>query len=566
MEIEPDRPDGATTRDPSLLDRLEDESTRGLRREYNITGKSRRRRMAEIIRIARRAGIFKGQVTPKVLRRVLEELGPTFVKMGQILSMRSEILPQRYCDELAKLRTNAEPMPFDLVLGTLREEYGRPLDEVFSEIDPKPLGSASLAQVHRATLVDGRPVAVKVQRPHVQETMVQDIDIMRSLARRLTTFVKTDQIIDINQVVEELWVSFREETDFLAEARNLVDFHEFNRSCVFVDCPEPLMELCTQHVVVMDYVDGISISHPDQLVAAGYDLDEIGTKLVDNYATQVLDDGFFHADPHPGNIMVSGGKIMYIDLGMVGRLSAYNRSCMADIIAAVGECSSPKLKDALLRFAISKDLSGIDHAAFLQDLDLIVEEFGTVSLQDLDLGSLLFTLIGLARKNHVELPPTITMMARGFVTLEGVLDEFVPNTNMLEIIRDHIKRQTTVDEYVARETKDLLKKGHAAVHGALDATALLGDLAHMLTRGEFKMNMEMLDSKQPINRIASIADRLTLGIIIAGLFIGSSIVYCAGIQPVIFGIPVLGFLGYAGALILSVYVIVSILRTPGPRS
>lgn len=556
---------GGDLQPEGLFSRLPQGGERAFRRKYDLSVSSRMSRLREIAKILRRHKILSGDITPQQLRSVLEDLGPTFVKMGQILSMRSEILPQRFCDELALLRSDADPISFSQVQEVLAAELDRPLDQVFSSIDPKPLGSASLAQVHRATLLDGSDVAVKVQRPGVQETMALDIDILREVVTRLSRLMRGDAVIDFKQVVDELWTSFSEEVDFLAEARNLQEFRARNARCVFVDCPAPHMELCGEHVVVMDYIDGIGISEPKRLVAAGYDLGEIGVKLVDNYATQVLDAGFFHADPHPGNIIVSGGKIVYIDLGMTGRLSSYDRSCMSDIISAVGAGSSSKLKDALLRFAVSKDLSKIDHPQFLADLDLIVEEFGTVSLQELDLGALVFSLIGLARRNDVEMPPTITMMARGMVTLEGVLDLFLPDTNMLDIIRDHIRRSRSLDQVVADELKESAVQALHARRSVLSAAGDLGDLTHMLTRGQFKMNMEMLESRKLMDRVSAIVDRMTMGIIVAGLFIGSSVVYYSKIPPVIFGIPVLGFAGYVGAALLSVNVIVGIVRTNKPR-
>lgn len=549
----------------SLVSRLSGSERRAEAARYNLTPKARRRRMREIVGILLHAGVFKDGLSPEKVRHLLEELGPSFVKIGQILSMRSEILPRAYCEELAKLRADVDPLPFDVVLQTLEHEYGRPLGQIFSSIDPTPLGSASVAQVHRATLLDGSDVAVKVQRPGVQETMARDLDIMRVMARRLSRLVKADQIVDLNLVVEEMWGSFREETDFLAEARNLREFHELNRGCVFIDCPEPVTSLCTEHVVVMGYVDGISIEQPARLVAAGYDLEEIGTKLVDNYATQVLDFGFFHADPHPGNIIVSGGKIVYIDLGMMGRVTAYNRRCLSDIIFATGERDSAALKEALLRFAVSKDLKVIDHALFLADVDEIVAQFGSTSLADLDLGSMLFSLIALAHKNRVELPSSVTMMARGLATLEGVLDKFMPQANMIQIIRDHIARSNSTHDLAEREGKLLAREARSAMHGHLRFEGELGNAMHMLTRGQIKLNMEMLDSPAPIERLSRTVDRLSLAIIIAGLFIGSSVVYFAGIQPVIFGVPVLGFVGYVGAGVLSVYVIVQILRAKRPR-
>lgn len=526
---------------------------------YGLTPASRRRRLRQIMGVLRRTHAFEGDMTPQKLRRLLEALGPTFVKVGQILSMRPDILPQEYCDELAKLRTDAEPMPYDEVVATIEEEYGRPLASVFAEFDVRPLGSASVAQVHRARLRTGEDVAVKVQRPGVQKTMASDIDILRQLCRHLR-FLWRGGVMDLNQMVEEFWNAFVQETDFLVEARNLQEFRALNERCAYIDCPAPYMALCTEHIVVMDYVEGISLENPEKLIAAGYDLDEIGIKLVDNYATQVLDDGFFHADPHPGNIIVSGGKIVYIDLGMTGRLSAHDRSCMSQIITAVGENDPHEVVRGLLRLSVSNPTQ-VDQPQLTADVDSVVREFGTTSLCDLDLGQMAFTLIGLARKDKVELPAVITMMARGLVTLEGVLDKFVPGVSMIEIIRQHVLAKNGMLGMAKDEMRTLAFESRRALHGTLTCAAELGEAARMLTRGQLKVNMRMVDTADALQPVSRIVDRLTVAIVIAGLFIGSSIVYLAGIKPVIFGIPVLGFIGYVVALVLAVWVVVDIARS-----
>ena len=188
-----------------------------------------------------------------------------------------------------------------------------------------------------------------------------------------------------------------------------------------------------------------------------------------------------------------------------------------------------------------------------------------MELKDLDLGSMLFSLINLARKNRVILPSTVTMMARGLMTLEGVLGSYLPQSNVIQIIQDHIARQVDVEARVRREMRSLATEGHAALHGQLRASAELGEAARMLTRGQLKVNTEVVGSREPLSRLSRMVDRLTLGVVIAGLFIGSSVVYYAGIQPLIFGVPVLGFLGYVGAAALSVWLIVSILRERPPR-
>lgn len=523
---------------------------------YHLTRRNKLKRLWQIARIANQFDVIHG-LTPVKMRLMLEALGPTFVKVGQILSMRSEILPQAFCDELAKLRADADPMPYQTVLETLSSEYGRPIGEIFEHIDPTPLGSASLAQVHRATLLTGEDVAVKVQRPGVRETMAQDVSIMRSIARLATRVMPSAQVVDLGGVVEELWDTFESETDFLVEARNLAEFKRFCQPYVYMDCPKPYMDLCTEHVVVMDYVEGISVSHPEQLIAAGYDLKEIGTKLVDNYATQVLDDGFFHADPHPGNIIIAGGQIVLIDLGMTGRLNAKTRSVLKQMIFAVAKQDSPALADGLLRFA-GTESDASDYPALLADLDTIVAEYGTVDLKDLDLASFVTALTQLAQRHGIEVPSTVTTVARALVTLEGLLDEFIPDVNMIEIISEHIATSKPLNRAAADEVKSLGVEAHAALHGLLGALSETKVAARMLTRGQLRVNMELAGAEEPMRMLSEMVNRLTMALIVVGLYVGSSIVYFAGVPPIVFGIPVVGFMGYVVAFVLSVWIVFDI--------
>ncbi|MDO5044417.1 MAG: lipopolysaccharide core heptose(II) kinase RfaY [Coriobacteriia bacterium] len=531
--------------------------------DNEITGldrKNRNKRLREIMKIAKKYRADKG-LTPKAFRLMLEELGPTFVKAGQVLSMRSEILPKRFTDELTSLRSDVSPLPYDLVLQTLQQEYGRPLDEIFASIDEHPEGSASVAQVHRAKLVTGEDVAIKVQRPGVQETMAQDISIMRTLVNTISFATKQAQIIDLNEVVEELWITFQEETDFIQEAQNLVKFAEMNKDVVYITCPKAYPELTTKHVIVMEYIDGINISQTEELEKRGYDLKEIGLKLVDNYTTQVLEHGYFHGDPHPGNIFIRGGQIVYIDLGMMGYISKRDANYLKAIMYAAGEQNVPALKEALLNFAIEKDMAKVNHAQFLADLDSIMSQFVSMNLRELDVGAFLNELFSLAARSHVVMPSSASMISKGFVTLEGVLDENIPNTNLIQIITAHIVNEESKGEKAQREINEFLAKSNLATRGLLNAATFVPEFMKMMTRGQLEFNMNLGMEPSQLSKMSNMADRLALAVIIAGLFIGSSIVYYAKIKPLIFGIPILGFLGYLGAFILSVIVVLDILLT-----
>lgn len=532
--------------------------------EFNLTRKSRQRRLREIYAIMSKHKFLKG-FTPESFRSMLEDLGPSFVKIGQTLSTRSEILPKAYCDELAKLQASCVPLPFNDILEALDGIYGERQGDIFDAIDPNPLGSASLAQVHKARLVNGEVVAVKIQRPGVRATMAQDIDIMRIMARHASRFMPDNQMLDLRDVVEELWATFLEETDFKREAANLQEFTQLNEGVQFIGCPKVYPELCRENVLVMEYVEGIPINDFDALRKAGYDLEEIGRKILDNYATQVLDHGFFHADPHPGNVLVREGKVVYIDLGMMGRLSPRDRAGFGSIIEAVGLQSASKLKDSLMAFAIQRDNAAIDHTRFLADLDLLLQDYGSCDVADIDVGNLLSDILNLTRQCKVTLPPSITSVSRGLVTLEGTVMPLIPNDSMVGIINDHIKRTKDIKSELVDAMQDLALSLRAAGQGTLDSAKYSGEVLKMLTRGQVKVNMEMLGSDAPMSSLSAIMNRLSLGIIIAGLFIGSSLVALSTMEPRVLGVPVLSFLGYVGAFILSVWVVADILRKPRSR-
>ena len=526
---------------------------------FDLSKKARRRRLREIYSILSKHRAWRG-VSPVEFRELLEDLGPSFVKIGQTLSTRSEILPKAYCDELAKLQTECDPLPFDDVLDALADIYGGRFYKIFDEIDPNPLGSASLAQVHKAILTSGDIVAVKVQRPGVKETMAQDIDIMRLMARRAARFIKDEQMLDYGDVVEEMWRTFLEETDFACEAENLQTFKVLNERTVFIDCPRVYPEYCSEYCLVMEYIDGIPIYDHDRLRKRGYDLSDIGEKMLDNYATQVLDHGFFHADPHPGNIMIREGKVVYIDLGIMGRLTPTERAQFSTIIEAVGLQDPGKLKDALLSFAISKDNAAIDHPKMLADLDILLASYSSCDISDLDIGQFLSDVLALMRTSKVTLPSSISNVTRGIVTIEGTIADFIPNESIIGIINDHIRRTGDPIEYAKTSIEEMAIDLRKAADGAGQAAAYSGEALRMLTRGQLKVNMEMLGSEAPMRAISRIINRLTIGIIIAGLFIGSCMFAQIAGGPTIFDVPFISFFGFLGAFILSVWIIVDIWR------
>ena len=306
-----------------------------------------RARLREITAVLRKHHISRG-VTPEKLRAILEELGPTYVKLGQIMSLHSDVLPQRYCDELMKLTSEVTPMPFSEVEEVINRSYREDWRNIFASIEHNTLGSASIAQVHKARLLDGRDVIVKVERKGIYDTMARDIGLLKRAVGILPPIGGLKNVVDLEMVLDELWSTAQEEMDFLKEAANMEEFARNNQGINYIRCPKLYHEYTTSRVLVMEYIGGCPVDDKNKLLAEGYDLGEIGRKLVNNYIKQVMEDGFFHADPHPGNVKVMDGKIVWIDMGMMGRLTYRDRNLMATAVRAIAVGDIAVLESTIL--------------------------------------------------------------------------------------------------------------------------------------------------------------------------------------------------------------------------
>ena len=328
------------------------------RNRFMSKGESKeyRTRLKEITSVLHKYGITRG-ITPQKLRMILEDLGPTYIKIGQIMSLHSDILPKRYCDELMCLRSEVTPMEFPEVKEVIEQAYGCPWNEIFAFISDTPLGSASIAQVHRAELLSGEQVVIKVQRTGIYEIMARDIGLLRK-AVKLMPPISLKGMADFDQVLDELWNVTREEMNFLTEASNMEEFARRNADVVYVRTPKLYQEYTTMHVLVMEYIEGPAIDDKEKLLAGGYDLEEIGIKLIDNYIKQVMEDGFFHADPHPGNVKIQDGKIVWIDMGMMGRLTERDKELIGKAIRGIAENDIGMIQEAVMALGEFKGETG----------------------------------------------------------------------------------------------------------------------------------------------------------------------------------------------------------------
>ncbi len=480
-------------------------------------------------------------ISPEKLRLILQDLGPTFIKLGQIFSTRTDVLPAAYCEELAKLRADVDPMPFDVVKKAVEDALGKPITEAFAEFQEKPLGAASIAQAHLAKLPDGQQVVVKVQRPGIGATMGEDIALLRKGAgvMRLTGL---DQTVDLNMVLDEMWATAQEEMDFRQEARNLAEFAEKNGNIRCIACPKVYPELCCQTLLTMEYIAGYSLLDQQTLVQEGYDLKDIGDKLADNYVKQIVQDGFFHADPHPGNIRIREGQIVWLDMGMMGRITERDRKLMREAITAVSSHDVESLRRIVM--AMGRITGPVDSMQLTSDIDDFLSKYESIELGGLDVGKMLEELMDMAKRNHIAMPAGMTMLARGCMTIEGVLLQLSPETSIMAIVTRRVAQQRWDDLDLKRNAMDFASDLHGSFKKATRLPSQISDLLRTANKGETKINIEVR-AKEGLALSERQLTKAIRALLAAALLLGGCVVCLAKGLPSWAGIPVPAWIAFA---------------------
>lgn len=516
-------------------------------------------RFWEIKAVLSRNRITRG-ISPEKLRIILEELGPTFIKLGQLMSMHSDILPKRYCDELAKLNYDVPPMPFSEMIEVIEESFGCPYTDVYEWIDEKPLGSASIAQVHKARLKkvsseDGiEDVIVKVQRKGVYEVMSRDISLLHRLVKLMPPVGDLKNIVDLDMVLDEMWEVAQEELDFFREACNIAELTRNNRDIKYVGCPKMFTEYSTDKVLVMEYIDGCPIDDVEYLTAHGYDLDEIGEKFVNNFIKQVMNDGFFHADPHPGNVRIRDGKIIWIDMGMMGRLSERDRRIMVRGVQGIALHDIQAVTNAVIDIG---EVNGTpDRDRLYLAIKAFIDQYGSVSFGSLDLAGALQTLMDIMKDNGIAFPHGMTLLARGLSHIQGVLATISPEINMLQIATSRV-----TDEFLQNLDirEEMMKYGRAlyrAADNGIEIPSLMAQAMKEYLAGQSRVNLTLDASKEFSELIYSSIRNIVIGLGVAALLISSSVMCMTDMDPQIFGIPLLGAIGFSFAMFTSAFLVI----------
>lgn len=513
-------------------------------------------RFREIRNVLRKNQIVRG-VSPEKLRVILEELGPTYIKLGQIMSLHSDILPKAYCDELLKLNSDVTPMPFEDVEDVLNQSYGQNWKELFQSIEEKPLGSASIAQVHRARLKNDEEVIIKVERKEIYDTMARDIGLMHRLVKLMPSVGDFKDFIDLDMVLDELWFVAQEEMDFLKEAANMDEFARNNDSVKYVATPKVYHEYSTRHVLVMEYIDGYAIDAMEDLQKDGYDMDEVGAKYVNNFIKQVMDDGFFHADPHPGNVKIRNGKIVWIDMGMMGRLSEKDRRTMIKGVQGIAMHDISTVESAVLE--IGEFRGKPDRKKLYQDLKKFIAEYGNTSMGGLDVAEAIEELVEIMKQNHIRLPHGVSMLCRGLTHVQGVLATISPDINMMQIAVNRYTEEFLKNVDWKNEAQKQVRVLYRSVGKGAELPGLMTDVLKEYLEGQSSLNINLHSSEELTNVISSAIRNLMIGLCVAALLVASSVICTTDMNPKVLGIPVLGFAGYAFAMVVSIFLTVKYL-------
>lgn len=511
-----------------------------------------KRRLAQIISILHKHQITRG-IDPVKLREIIEDLGPTFVKIGQLMSSRQDMFSKRYCDELMKLRTQVAPMDTDTVRSILESEYGCRAEEVFLRFDPQALGSASIAQVHRAVLLGGEEVVIKVQRPHIYERMERDISLLRRASRLLNLSDIFSSVIDINVLLDEFWETAKQEMDFINEANFMQRFARLNEGVRYIAVPKVRKDISTSRVLVMEHIAGYGIDEYESLAAEGYDRREIAAKLADNYMKQIIHDGFFHADPHVGNLRIRDGKIVWLDFGMMGQLNDRDRELIRRAFSAMARNDISELTEVILTLGIHDGT--YDYNRLYDDMEKLMGAYMTKDLQEIDLGSAVQEIFTIAHRHHISMPKGISMLARGLVSAESTIALLDPTTNIITTAINYMGDGGLDPQQLQDSVKKLSRSTLDSLHKTVRIPSQLSQTLHLINKGRLKVNLEVMDSFQPIYLIDKLVNKLIMCIVAAALLIGSSLICTTDMTPRIFGIPALGFIGYIAAVLIGIWML-----------
>ncbi len=504
-------------------------------------------------------------VAPERLRLLFEELGPTFIKLGQVLACRPDLLPLEYARELAKLTDSVAPFPFDDARAIIEQDLHAGLDDLFVQFSRTPVAAASIAQVHGAALHDGREVMVKVQRPNIDRIIERDISILRGIASLLDTHVRELQLYNLPGIVDEFARTINRELDFFIEGSNAQRLRRNFERSEDLHIPEIYADLSSSRVLVMERIEGVRIDDVTAIVRGGHDRREIAKKGAAAFFKMVLQDGFFHADPHPGNIFVlADGRIGLVDFGIMGRVTEENVEYFTSVLVALAERDFDALARQYVNLGfVSEETVDIEkfQRQLRDDLEELLEPYYGMQASQIDFGVYVDRVSHILTRHKLRLPQNLYLMDKALITLEGLLKQLNPEFNYFEAaqpyVADLIRGKHHPLRMLRKARKNLASLNDAVVDLPRQARSALGKLL----RGDMGVKLHHEGLHQLIRDLDKSSNRLSFSIITAAIIVASSIIIHSGFGRTMFGLPVLGLAGYVIAGLFGIWILIGILRS-----
>jgi len=492
-------------------------------------------------------------------RLAIQDLGPTFVKLGQVLATRPDIFPPNWITEFSKLQDQVPPVPFAELLPDLEKALGKSPFEVFKDFETIPIAGASIAQVHFAKLQDGTPVVVKIRRPNVQERIDADLRLLSHLGRMVEAEIEQVKRFQPGKIIGQFSKSLKRELDLALEGRNTERFAKNFADDENIKFAKIYWDYSSEGVLVMEHVDGIPGHALAEAQAAGLNLKLLAERGANAILKMVLIDGFFHADPHPGNLFyLPGNRLAIIDCGMVGRITLSRRDEIADLLAALVSRDIDMLRDILIAWAGDTTISEEKLSA---DLDEFICNYDNASLKQVRFSALLNDLTSIMRENHLVVPPDLTMLFKALITLEGLGRQLDPDFLIVSHLTPFVKK-VIMDRYMPGAVFKRSRSGLGHLAKAL--SGLPSDVSQVLreaARGRLKINLDLKRLDHFGHQLDHSTNRLTIAMITAALIIGSSIVMTVNGGPTLFGLPAFGFIGFSLAFFIGLLLMISIWRS-----
>ncbi|WP_020561676.1 ABC1 kinase family protein [Methylosarcina fibrata] len=494
--------------------------------------------------------------TPQRIRRVLEELGPTFIKLGQVLATRVDLFPPPYTAEFEKLQDQAPPVPFEELLGQLEEDLGEPVDDLFLAVDRQPLAAASIAQVHKAILKDGTPVILKIRRPDLRRIIEADLRLLQRIVEIAESESPELRRFRPKEIVRQFTQSLRRELDFAAECRNAERIAANLAGNPHIKIPKVYWQWTGERLNVQEYIEGIPGRDLAAAENAGLDRKVLADHGARAVIKMIMEDGFFHADPHPGNVFyMPNNQLAFIDFGMVGRITEDRRDQVVSLLYGMVNHAPAQVAEILEDWS---DNMNINEQMLIVEIEAFVDQYSSLALKDLSLTVMMTDLMALLRDHNLILPSDLALLIKAYITLDGLGRHLNPEFNTLVFAAPYL-HSLMMDRY---RPEAIGKRGWRNLVSILDLISSLPKdlrkLLHATRKGAFQIEINVRRLEHYANVFDVAISRLTMGIVTAALIIGSSIIMTVEGGPEMFGLPAFGFLGYTFAAIAGFWLLLSI--------